>query len=436
MTTDASVPEEHRGLHSALYGDSAAGGEAAHRAAELDAAAAHWPGRLDGSELLPLAGWLEAVAAAAKIAEPPRIAVGLYALYNDDSDEASARPWHVGYSRRVQGDLLRWQQSAKAPRFARVRLLGTSPKMWTRARLEDVRRSWAEELGLVAEDLAAVFANVPVGQGAALSAEEQRAFEEQKWKMELAMGKNLDDAVAGEEVSDRERRQRFLRAVEGDDWSSVVNEQTAQTMGNQAVGPADGHAGPRFSSPFERAMATPTGTAADTVEVPRELTVENIEAVLKPLRPVLLADGGDIEVLGVNPGRSVVMLGLLGACTTCPAAPATMEGGIEKALHDHFGPEVEVVRVDSGAAASSEEGLRLSVEAHLGTLQESLERDGAVARLLPSEGDGRLEVEFSGQAMLFQLVQSSLSYRFPELAGRLRVRQAAEAPVPSAVAAA
>merc|ERR1711862_442220 len=136
----------------------------------------------------------------------------------------------------------------------------------------------------------------------------------------------------------------------------------------------------------------------------------------------------------------VVMLGLLGACTTCPAAPATMGGGIEKALRDHFGADVvrEVVRVDSGAEAVSHEAMRRAVVAHLSTLDESLSRDGASAWLLPAaeEPDGRFEVQFSGSPMLLQLVQSSLTYRFPELAGRLRVRQASDNALAATAAAA
>jgi Fe-S cluster biogenesis protein NfuA len=251
-----------------------------------------------------------------------------------------------------------------------------------------------------------------------ISGTEKRAFEEQKWKLQLAMGENLHDAGAGEEESAVDRRRRFLRAVEGDDWSAVVNEQTLE-----AVRPSQ----PRTASPFE--LGGPVAAVASAIS--RELTVANVEAVLKPLRPVLLADGGDLEVLGVNAERGVVMLGLLGACTTCPAAPATMEGGIEKALHDHFGADVvrEVVRVDSGAEAVSDEAVRRAVAVHLSTLEDSLSRDGASVRLLPAaeeEQNGRLEVQFSGSPMLLQLVQSSLTYRFPELAGRLRVGQASD----------
>ena len=41
-----------------------------------------------------------------------------------------------------------------------------------------------------------------------------------------------------------------------------------------------------------------------------------------------------LQVLGVLAPGGVVMLGLMGACTSCPAAPSTMEDGLEKALRD------------------------------------------------------------------------------------------------------
>lgn len=44
-----------------------------------------------------------------------------------------------------------------------------------------------------------------------------------------AMGENLHDEVAGEPESLRERRLKLIAAVEGDDWSEVIQQQTAET---------------------------------------------------------------------------------------------------------------------------------------------------------------------------------------------------------------
>ena len=45
-----------------------------------------------------------------------------------------------------------------------------------------------------------------------------------------AMGENLHDDVAGEAPDARERRLRMIAAVEGDNWSEVIQEQTAEAV--------------------------------------------------------------------------------------------------------------------------------------------------------------------------------------------------------------
>lgn len=70
---------------------------------------------------------------------------------------------------------------------------------------------------------------------------------------------------------------------------------------------------------------------------------EKVEAALDQIRPALLADGGDVELVDVREG--VVMLRLVGACGGCPMATMTLRHGIERVLKDQV-PEVkEVVAV-------------------------------------------------------------------------------------------
>jgi Fe-S cluster biogenesis protein NfuA len=70
---------------------------------------------------------------------------------------------------------------------------------------------------------------------------------------------------------------------------------------------------------------------------------EKVEAALAKVRPMLLADGGDVQLVGVKDG--VVKLRLTGACGGCPMATMTLKGGIERVLKEQV-PEVkEVVAV-------------------------------------------------------------------------------------------
>ena len=70
---------------------------------------------------------------------------------------------------------------------------------------------------------------------------------------------------------------------------------------------------------------------------------EKVEAALAQIRPTLQADGGDVELVGIDEG--VVSLKLTGACDGCPMAAMTLKMGIERILKGQI-PEVkEVVAV-------------------------------------------------------------------------------------------
>ena len=67
---------------------------------------------------------------------------------------------------------------------------------------------------------------------------------------------------------------------------------------------------------------------------------EKVETVLNQIRPALVADGGNVELVDVSKG--VVTLRLTGACSGCPMAVMTLRQGIEQVLKEQV-PEVEEV---------------------------------------------------------------------------------------------
>jgi Fe-S cluster biogenesis protein NfuA len=70
---------------------------------------------------------------------------------------------------------------------------------------------------------------------------------------------------------------------------------------------------------------------------------EKVKAALDQIRPALQADGGDVELVGIQDGT--VSVKLTGACGGCPMATMTLKKGIEKILKEKV-PEVkEVVAV-------------------------------------------------------------------------------------------
>ncbi len=70
------------------------------------------------------------------------------------------------------------------------------------------------------------------------------------------------------------------------------------------------------------------------------LTLENVETVLDELRPYLMSDGGNVEVVELD--GPVVKVRLQGACGSCPSSMMTLKMGIERRLRE-FIPEISEV---------------------------------------------------------------------------------------------
>ncbi len=57
---------------------------------------------------------------------------------------------------------------------------------------------------------------------------------------------------------------------------------------------------------------------------------EKVEEAIKEIRPMLQADGGDVELVDVQDG--VAKVRLKGACMGCPMATWTLQEGIKRIL--------------------------------------------------------------------------------------------------------
>ncbi len=76
---------------------------------------------------------------------------------------------------------------------------------------------------------------------------------------------------------------------------------------------------------------------------PMKDTIEGrVQKAIQELRPNLQADGGDIELLGVEKG--VVKVKLKGACAGCPMSSMTIQWGVERFLKKKI---PEVVKVEA-----------------------------------------------------------------------------------------
>jgi Fe-S cluster biogenesis protein NfuA len=67
---------------------------------------------------------------------------------------------------------------------------------------------------------------------------------------------------------------------------------------------------------------------------------EKVQGAIEKIRPMLQADGGDVELVEVD--GPVVKVRMKGACAGCPMSQMTLKNGIERFLKKEI-PEIESV---------------------------------------------------------------------------------------------
>lgn len=96
-----------------------------------------------------------------------------------------------------------------------------------------------------------------------------------------------------------------------------------------------------------------TTTAADSAKASVAATAEPaarpkidhqlLEDVIDAIRPSFQADGGDLELIGVNDETGEVTIEMTGACAACMFATADISEGIDGIIKEHV-PGVTAVR--------------------------------------------------------------------------------------------
>lgn len=74
---------------------------------------------------------------------------------------------------------------------------------------------------------------------------------------------------------------------------------------------------------------------------------ERIHAALKPVRPMLHAHGGDVEIAEIRP-PDTVLLRMTGACDGCPASAVTLAAGVVRAIRDACPEILSVQDISTG----------------------------------------------------------------------------------------
>jgi len=75
--------------------------------------------------------------------------------------------------------------------------------------------------------------------------------------------------------------------------------------------------------------------------------MERVEAALDGIRPYLIADGGNVEVLRIT-DEQVLEIKLIGACGSCPMSAMTLKAGVEQTVLSAV-PEITAVKAVEGA---------------------------------------------------------------------------------------
>lgn len=76
----------------------------------------------------------------------------------------------------------------------------------------------------------------------------------------------------------------------------------------------------------------------------KEELLQNVEEVLNEIRPYLVQDGGNCELIDIT-DDNIVHLRLVGACGSCPSSTMTLKAGIESYLKEKIPTIQSVERV-------------------------------------------------------------------------------------------
>lgn len=239
-------------------------------------------------------------------------------------------------------------------------------------------------------------ARVMAFRNSAMATREVLAAEARRWREALRNGETpaLNAEWDAEDARDAAGSASTVKAVVGDEAAkSVMVSPFAAEAAAAAAEKADAGA----ESLDEKGADEPL----------LELTPENVDKALDEVRPYLIADGGNVELVKIENG--IVAVRLNGACGTCASSSATMKGGIEKLLKQKFGSAVdEVVNVGEDLPEMSVE----TIEEYLGKLRNSITQHGGEVSVESLER-GVCVLKFKGpQALAFSIAQA-LKTKFP-----------------------
>jgi Fe-S cluster biogenesis protein NfuA len=385
VITDDTVPEGHAGLHSYLYGS---GDDEQHKAAQGDGNYPFKRGEDDGTSLLNVDSYIQSRQGITSI-------VGVFAVY-----DAAQNLQYVSYGRNIVRNLKALRAKLPEDRVVYVRVMVFANRaMQTRSALEREAANWLEAAGTLPPGNGAeaeMWDGSAKDGNAVMSDQERASYLDKKDKLQKAMGKN--DASGNSESQNNENV----------DWSAAIESD------HQPEPPP-----PVTTTPFANASVHRSVANADVRQMPElAMNIDTVDDALEEVRPYLIADGGNVEVVAVDSSTGVVTLELQGACGSCPASSSTMKMGIERSLRAAFPTQLkEVVAVgNDGLKDGKNEITPQAVDLHLNLLRGAVAAYGGSVTVVSIENDDTLLVlKYSGPKPIGYGIIAAVKEKFPTL---------------------
>jgi Fe-S cluster biogenesis protein NfuA len=93
---------------------------------------------------------------------------------------------------------------------------------------------------------------------------------------------------------------------------------------------------PKPNQEISPAQGSPAPASGDAVlsEAQAKDRIYEVTSVIDMLRPYIQQDGGDIELLSVDPVTGVLEVQLQGACSSCAISASTLTGAVERIIKE------------------------------------------------------------------------------------------------------
>jgi Fe-S cluster biogenesis protein NfuA len=90
------------------------------------------------------------------------------------------------------------------------------------------------------------------------------------------------------------------------------------------------------------AVTDPPAAPTEITDDERAERLTQLNGIIELMRPAVQADGGDLALVQADVAAGVVEVQLQGACSSCAVSASTLQGGVERILHDRLPWVVEV----------------------------------------------------------------------------------------------